>query len=248
MCVLSTDPGRCGAPYTGSSVVRLGIVSSVRLRRQGPVPPSSAADSIRPFLYGDLPMEQWPPADDSTSGEPWQSFIRARTAVATGHPDQAVQLWLSIARAPGLESRQVLQAWSLLRRQAVTPSATESDVVHGVVCEIAVGDGHDVLAAYRDGSSRYLNHAGKIVVAEGGQQPAVNAVMHAAEPLGKVIGLWDQPALPAVPNGHARLLLLTPGGFRFGQGPQDALWHEPMAGPVLNAATQLMLILTGTYG
>jgi hypothetical protein len=224
---------------------------AVRLRRQGPVPQSSAADSIRPFLYGDVPIEQWPPTDESPSGEPWQSFIRARTAVGTGHPDQAVQLWLSIARAPGLESRQVLQAWSLLRRHGVTPSAAESDVVHGVVCVIAVGDSHDVLAAYKDGSSRYLNHAGKIVAAEGGKQPAVlavHAVMHAAEPLGKVIGLWDQPALPAVPSGHARLLLLTPGGFRFGQGPQDALWHEPMAEPVLNAATQLMLILTGSPG
>ena len=192
-------------------------------------------------------MNQWPPDEDSTSGEPWRSFIAARNAFASGRTDQAIQLWLSIARAPDLESRQVLQAWSLLRRQGVAPSADESAVVHGVVCEIAVADGHDVLAVYKDGSSRYLNYSGKVIVAEGGSPQAVlaaNAVLAAAAPLGNVIGLWDQPALPAVPNGHARLLLLTPGGFRFGQGPQDALWQEPMAGPVLSAATQLLLFLT----
>ena len=118
--------------------------------------------------------------------------------------------------------------------------------MHGVVCEIAVGEDHDVLAVYADGSSRYLNHSGKVVVAEGGPEgaSATDTVMTAAQPLGKLIGLWDQPLLPAVPNGHARLLLLTPGGFRFGQGPQAALWQEPMAGAVLNAATQLMLVLT----
>jgi hypothetical protein len=192
-------------------------------------------------------MNQWPPDEDLAGGEPWSSFIRARNALASEQPDEAIQLWLSIARAPDLESRQVLQAWSLLRRQGVVPQADESSVVHGVVCEIAVADGHDVLAVYKDSSSRYLNHSGKVIVAEGGPPQAAqaaNAVMTAAAPLGNVIGLWDQPALPALPRGHGRLLLLTPGGFRFGQGPQDALWQEPMAGPVLSAATQLLRILT----
>ncbi len=219
----------------------------VRLRRQGPRQPTSPADSIRPFLYGDLPLGQWPPDDESTGDEPWQSFIRARNALAGGQPDVAVKLWLSIARTTNLESRQTLQAWSFLRRQGMAPSADESPVVHGVICEIAVGDGHDVLAIYKDGSSRYLNHSGRIIVAQGGPPQsalAANAVITAAEPLGNVIGLWDQPTLPTVPSGHARLLLLTPGGFRFGQGPQDALWQEPMAGPVISAATQLLLILT----
>jgi hypothetical protein len=223
------------------------MVPAVRLRRHGPQPASAAADTIRPLLYGDLPLDEWPPGDGSDGGEPWQSFVRAREALANGDQDHAVELWRSIARTPGLESRHVLQAWSLLRRQGMRPSADEATVVHGVVCEVAVGEGHDVLAVYADGSARYLNHSGKVVVAdvEGGPvAAAAEAVLSAAQPLGTVVGLWDQPELPAVPSGHARLLLLTPGGFRFGQGPQAALWQEPMAGAVLDAATHLMLVLT----
>jgi hypothetical protein len=141
----------------------------------------------------------------------------------------------------------VLQAWTFLRRQGITPGEDEAEVVHGVVCEIAVGDGHDVLAVYRDGSSRYLNHSGNVLVVEG--KPPLTlaptaAVIATAEPLSHEIGLWDQELLPDLPSGHARLLLLTPGGFRFGQGPQTLLWNEPLAGAVLNAATRLLQVIT----
>jgi hypothetical protein len=141
--------------------------------------------------------------------------VLARNALESGHADEATRLWLSIARSPDLESRQVLQAWTFLRRQGITPGEDEAEVVHGVVCEVAVGDGHDILAVYRDGSSRYLNYSGKVVVVEGGSPSALAAavvVIATAEPLGHEIGLWEQELLPDLPKGDARLLLLTPGG------------------------------------
>ena len=192
-------------------------------------------------------MHQWPPAGSPDRGEPWHSFVLARNALEGGQVEEAIQLWLSIARSPDQESRHVLQAWTLLRRQGIKPGEDEAEVVHGVVCEIAVGRGHDVLAVYRDGSSRYLNHSGKVAVVDGGPPSALAAaaaVIATAVPLGHEIGLWDQEVLPDLPRGDARLLLLTPGGFRFGQGAQTALWSEPAVAALLNAATQLLQVVT----
>ena len=207
----------------------------------------SAADSLRPLLLGNVPVGEWPPKDREDQDEPWQSFVAARDALAAGHTDEAVKAWTKIASTPSRESRQVLQAWTFLRSQGVVPSGTEAERVLGVVCDVAVGKQHDVLAAYRDGSARYLNHSGKVVVADGGPAEVIAAVagiIGVASPLGALIGVWDRPELPAVGVGQGRLLLLTPGGFRFGQGPQDALWKDEVAGPVLNAATGLMQLLT----
>lgn len=212
----------------------------------------SAADSLRPLLYGDAPMHAWPPtAGSPDDAEPWGSFVRARNALASGRDDEAVRWWLSIARSPEVESRSVLQAWTFLRRNGVAPSDDESTVVHGVVVHASVGKhGHDILAAYRDGSSRYLNHSGKVVVAETppAMTAAARAVVAAAAPLAGVVGVWDEPALPPVPLGHSRVLMLTPGGFRFGQGPQRALWEEPGVDVVVAAALELLTLLTGPAG
>ncbi|MCW2674490.1 MAG: hypothetical protein JWP14_3079 [Frankiales bacterium] len=223
----------------------------MRLRRDKSQVPETAADTLRPLLLGNVPVGEWPPQDREVEDEPWQSFVAARDALAGGHDDEAVQIWTRIASTPSLESRQVLQAWTFLRAQGVLPSGTEAERVLGVVCDVAIGRQHDVLAAYSDGSSRYLNHSGKAVVAEGGPAEvtaATEAVIAAAAPLGAVIGVWDEPDLPAVAAGQGRLLLLTPGGFRFGHGPQDVLWKDAAAGPVLSAATGLMQLLTRAGG
>ena len=37
--------------------------------------------------------------------------------------------------------------------------------------------------------------------------------------------------------------MLTPGGFRFGQGPEQDLRDEALARPVFNAATALLLAI-----
>ena len=130
---------------------------------------STAADALRPTLYGDLPLEQWPVGDDHTA-EPWASFVRARGHLADGDQDLAVRAWAAIALDESQESRNRLQAWHFLRSINVHPD--EELVAHqawGVVVEVPVDGGHDVLAAYRVGGVRYLNHAGGVSVVEEGQ-------------------------------------------------------------------------------
>jgi hypothetical protein len=203
----------------------------------------TAAQSIRPLLYGDAPLAEWPPAGSALEQEPWAGFVAARDLVQSGDTLGAQDVWRRIATTSGAESRNVLQAWHFLRQSGVDPADDLGSNVLGAVAEVPMGSSHDVLVAYRDGSLRYLNHTGKVVVVEPPApdelRDAATAWLEVAQQLGEAIGPWEG-GLPAVPKRHARVLMLTPSGPRFGQGPFDALQRDPAAGVFLAAATQVL--------
>jgi len=127
--------------------------------------------NFRRYLYGDLPLDEWPPDprdDNLRDGEPWKSFIQARRAAQSEHMKDAVGIWQSIAARHDGEARHVLQAWHFLRQAGTQPGPDIASRVLGTVAEVAVPAGHDVLACYRDGSARYLNFSGSVIVYEGG--------------------------------------------------------------------------------
>ena len=96
----------------------------------------SAAASLRPTLYGALPIDQWPSAD-SPDRDPWIKFTTARVLWHNGDRESAVRLWEDIASDPGLEPRHNLQAWYLLRMAGVAPPPEKASEVLGVVAEVA---------------------------------------------------------------------------------------------------------------
>lgn len=207
----------------------------------------TAADALRPGLWADRPVEAWPPGDE-VAGEPWTSFVAARRALAAGDTAAAIAAWQAITSQPDTEARNVLQAWHLLRLHGVAPAEELAGRVLGVVCEVAVGDQHDVLAGYADGSARYLNHAGGASVFDGGPPEVVARVadlLVAGQAVADAIGPWNEPGLPELPAGQTRFCMLTPGGFRFGQGPDDVLRDEVMAEPLYAAATALLVAAIG---
>lgn len=207
----------------------------------------TAADALRPGLWADQPIEAWPSGDEA-SGEPWTSFVAARRAVAVGDEATATAAWRGIVAMDRIEARHVLQAWHLLRAHGGAPPEAQAGRVLGVVAEVAVGGGHDVLAAYADGSVRYLNHAGGASVFDGGPPEVVASVgplLAAGQVVADAIGPWNEPGLPELPSGHTRFTMLTPGGFRFGQGPDDVLRDEVMAEPLYAAATALLVAVIG---
>jgi hypothetical protein len=118
------------------------------------------AATVIDTLFGDLPVEQWPRGDDADEF-PWSAFVEARR-----NPDRAVELWLQIARADGVEPRHVAQAWHFLRAAGVQPEPDEAGRVLGLVVEVGMKNGADVLAVYADRSVRYYNHAGGGIVLE----------------------------------------------------------------------------------
>lgn len=106
---------------------------------------------------------------------------------------------------------------------------------------------HDVLAAYDDGSCRYLNHAGGATVIEDlsieSVQVPARAWLVAGRDLVRLIGPWEDRDLPQLPAGHMRVTVLTPSGPHFGQGPQQQMMAEPPVRPFVDAATALLLAI-----
>jgi hypothetical protein len=200
------------------------------------------------LLFGDVPVEEWP-VDDGTPGdgyvEPWTAFIRARAHLAAGDEDLAIREWSQVANPIfGWESRQVLQAWHFLRAHGIEPDESIAGEVLGVVAEVPLDAGHDVLAAYRDGSVRYLNHQGGATVIEPpAPAPVADAAaawLAVAQRVADGIGPWDGDGLPPLGPEDLRFTMLTRGGHRFGQGPAPALSADPGGGALLAAATALL--------
>jgi hypothetical protein len=110
-----------------------------------------------------------------------------------------------------------------------------------------VPQGHDLLAAYQDGSVRYLNDSGKIVVFENRSilevQTAIRRWIAIGQMVVQMVGPWLEPTFPAIAQGYARIMILTPSGPHFGQGPVERLAADQTAGPFIGAATLLMQLV-----
>jgi hypothetical protein len=206
----------------------------------------TAAEALRPLLYGDVAPEQWrSPSGEPATAEPWRSFEQALAYMRAGDMARACGEWQRVTTMDGVGSRNVLQAWRFLRDAGIRPSAEVSADVIGVVAEVAVAGGHDLLAAYRDGSVRYLNYSGKVLVVEPDATTAqladaVRRWLQVAQALAQVVDVWDQPQLPPLPSGDSRIMMLTPLGMRFGQGPDGALRQDRAADAFLTAATEVL--------
>lgn len=213
---------------------------------------ASPADLLRATLFGDVPMAEWPPADGAAdAGDPWDGFVRAREHLAAGDQDLAIREWAGIGMRTDIEARHRLQAWTFLRSVGVQPDASIAGVVLGVVAEVAIDGGHDVLAAYEDGSVRFLHHQGRVSVIDAAiddVEVARAGLLAVGQAVADRIGPWDQPTLPPVPSGHSRFTMLAVGGPRFGMGPDEVLRGDQMAGALFGAATQLLVAVVALDG
>lgn len=200
--------------------------------------------SIRDTLFGDLPLELVPPGGAPASlGEPWVTFLKARMALFEGRPAEAIDLWQQIARTSGLESRHYAQAWHFLRTQGVRPPAEIERLLLGVVVEVSLLNGLDLLAAYPDHHARYYNFSGAGVIWDHPNtslDPAIDALLEAGRQIASMVGIWEGPRLPAPPVGEIRVNIISPSGMHFGQGPGKAMANDPLAGPAIEAANALM--------
>jgi hypothetical protein len=203
---------------------------------------------MRSILFGDAPISGFARDSASTrSNEPWKSFLQVRLSVETGHPEAARDALQSVLRMPGLESRHYLQAWHYLRDLGVQAPIQIQKELLGVVVEVGMKDGLDLLAAYADHHARYFNYSGKAVIWERPDDtldPTINRLFSACHnALNSIGGPWENEKPPAPGFGNARINLLTPSGLYVGQGPFQALMKDRLGGPVLVAATELTLQL-----
>jgi hypothetical protein len=199
---------------------------------------------IRDVLFGDLPLATW--ASLGPGAEPWQSFAAAQQAVEAGQPERAVDILHRIAETEGLESRHYAQAWHALR--GLEQPAEAGKQLFGVVIEVAMGEGQDIVVAYADRSARCYHHSGSAIVWERPDDSLdanIDALLDAGRDLMGRIGPWDAER-PGPPRpGFARINLVTSTGLHFGEGPLNVLTQDPMGEPLLTAALNLMEGLFG---
>lgn len=206
--------------------------------------PSSIHREIRNTLFGDVPLGELVKAHPKVSlAEPWASFQRARDFRDAGDTAAAVEALRHIVAMPDLETRVFLQAWHTLRELGEKPPPEKAKEVLGVVIEIGMPKGLDLVAAYRDHRARYFNYSGAGVLWERRDHSLdelIDELLQAGTLVAKVIGPWTQARPPEPRHGIARINLLTPSGLHLGQGPIEALNQDAMGGPILSAAFGLM--------
>jgi hypothetical protein len=189
-------------------------------------------------------MNSWPSAPiHPPVAEPWNLFISAREAVAANRPADAIDCWKQICLMPDLESLHRLQAWHFLRATGVQPTQQQAKDLLGVVIEVPLEGGLDLLAAYPDRSARFYSHAGGGIVWEHPDtslDAAIDTLLSEATRILQIIGPWDRPRRPAPPPGSIRINVLSAAGLHFGEGPFNVLASDPLAAPTVTAATHLM--------
>jgi hypothetical protein len=116
----------------------------------------------------------------------------------------------------------------------------------GTIIEVRLPEGLDTMAVFSDGGARYINHSGKVIVIEGKPNPfndEISAVIEASQPIVAAIGPWEKERLPPPAEGNIRLTFLVSDGLYFGEGPMEVMQQQPIAAPLISAATRLLVKL-----
>lgn len=145
----------------------------------------------------------------------------------------------TLADDSSLEGRVRYLAYSRLRQLGQTVPAKR---LLGVIIEVPLTNGLDVLAAYSEGGVRYLNQSGKLAFYEGVEslQPLVQRLFAAAAPVIERTGPASQPRRPPPTGSSARITFLVSDGLYFGEGPMADLQRDPLAGPVIQRGVELL--------
>jgi len=143
------------------------------------------------------------------------------------------------------ESRIKILAYHQQRASGHQPSKKE---LLAVIVEVGLENGLDVLASFKDGTARYINQSGKMLIWETTDDSIANAITNNlfanSETIVNQIGIWDKPRLPQPPTGKVRITFLVSDGLYFGEGPIAVFFSDPLASPALTKATELMQYLT----
>jgi hypothetical protein len=116
----------------------------------------------------------------------------------------------------------------------------------GVIVEIGLDNGLDVLASFSDGTARYINQTGKMIIWETTNDISSTLTKNLFNNSYNVvykIGPWDKPRRPGPEKGMVRITFLVSDGLYFGEGPINVLFNDPMSGPALSSAAELMKYL-----
>lgn len=195
----------------------------------------SEGDPIRQLLFASQSLKEQVQnihLDGSTG--PFQSIVDAAKLADTGKKEEAISLLRSVLDTPPLETRLQLWVWSGLRELGQKPDPKLAHEVLGAIIEMPSRGGYDTLAAYVDGSARYLNFSGAAIFWDADDsaikslcQALVDATIPASNQAKPRTNL-------SLPKGSAQATLLTRSGPFVIVTPPS---------PVLEAGANLMMEL-----
>jgi hypothetical protein len=198
-------------------------------------------------LFGDEPLEKVASYAQGLAGDnPWVCFAAAYQRLAAGDSRGAIAALQEILPMRGLEVRLYLQAWHSLRALGQFPPSDRAREIQGVVVEVALDRGLDIIVAYADGSARYFNYSGAAIVwdvQDAEIDRMVSELLSVGQSLVEVSEPWDGPRPPAPPIGAVRINALTFGGLHFGQGSFQAISKDGLGMLALRGAFDLMQTL-----
>ncbi len=199
--------------------------------------------TIRDTLFGDHSLDHW--AGINGNELPWNLFKEVKIHVDKGDDEKAIETLHKITKLPGLESRHYLQAYHFLK--GLSAVSVKNVMLFGVVVEVGMEEGLDLVAVYADHSARYYNYSGAGVIWESPDHSLdqkIDDILLTGQDTLKQIGPWNglRPAAPA--KGDARINLLTSNGLHFGQGPVDVLFNDPLGSKIMNGMFDIMQTLS----
>ena len=143
-----------------------------------------------------------------------------------------------------IESRAKILAYNQL---AKNDFIAEKKELLAVIVEVGLDHGLDTLAAFKDGTARYINQTGKMIIwesADSDSEKLVKELFTNSLPIIEQIGPWNAARRPQPAKGMARISFLVSDGLYFGEAPMSTLFNDPLAKSALLSAAALMQFLT----
>jgi hypothetical protein len=179
----------------------------------------------------------------------WHRLLLAAALERKGNRAGAVAALRQLL-ASAKESRIRLWTWTALRGLGEPPDAGQAAAVEGAVFEVDTGRGAETLAAYADGTARYLLPSGARFVWDAPDKrlaPLIDAVVAAAGAISADLPLGRLPGEPG--RDIARITLLTPAGPRAVEEPVAEIASQASArAPLFAAATALLSAILAIAG
>ena len=169
----------------------------------------------------------------------WTLLSKAAEHVRQGEVGRAVEVLLEVARNPKMETRILLWSWAALRCLGAYPKSYEADDIKGVVIQVPMESGVDVLAAYVDGTARYVNHSGKAIVSEITDASITAIIRKLFESCKDLRGVVAAASPNHSVKDLVRVTLLTFNGNRFAEASMQSLASSPI-NQVLSVGAELM--------
>lgn len=169
----------------------------------------------------------------------WSHLTETAACLRRDDRARALELLLEIAASPNTETRMMLWSWTALRGLGVHPKAEEATQIKGVVIRVPMGKGADVLAAYADGTARYVNHSGKVIVWDL-PDAHIGSIVRTVLERSKDLNTDVPTAASTRPGGDTvSVTVLTFSGNRFAEVPMRSLRASPI-NQVLTVGAELM--------